>query len=412
MASAIQARARWLAVACVIALGVSIPISTALDNVLLALLLLSWVASGLLRDTLKMSFKNNYLRCAMLLAAALALGTLYGTTPLREALAVLGKYADLLAIPIIVSVLREEHEQRKALLAFAVSIALTVVLSWALWLRIVPSLPVFVWDGVSPSVFKYKATHNILVSFGVFLFAWLAAATQSRRARMVWIALALLAAANVLFLVDGATGYLLLGALSVLWVAQRLRGRPLSAVLLAVMAAGAVLLATPNPVRDRMARIVHEATNYQPGRAATGDNSTGVRMEFYRNTLPIIAEQPLLGVGTGGFARAYAQQVEGTAMARAANPHSEFLGITVQLGVCGLILFLLLWWTQWRAARELNAPMARGLMQGLVLAMVLGCAVNSLLLDHTEGLFYAWLSGVLLARPAPTCDTIQRIVSH
>jgi hypothetical protein len=27
--------------------------------------------------------------------------------------------------------------------------------------------------------------------------------------------------------------------------------------------------------------------------------------------------------------------------------------------------------------------------------MVIGCMLNSLLLDHTEGLFYAWLTGVL-----------------
>ena len=27
--------------------------------------------------------------------------------------------------------------------------------------------------------------------------------------------------------------------------------------------------------------------------------------------------------------------------------------------------------------------------------MVIGCLLNSLLLDHTEGLLYAWLTGVL-----------------
>jgi hypothetical protein len=34
--------------------------------------------------------------------------------------------------------------------------------------------------------------------------------------------------------------------------------------------------------------------------------------------------------------------------------------------------------------------------------MVVGCLFNSFLLDHTEALFYAWLSGLLYAglRPA------------
>jgi O-antigen ligase len=250
-------------------------------------------------------------------------------------------------------------------------------------------------------VFKYKATHNILVAFGVFLFAWLAWDAASLRARAAWGALALLAAANVLFLVDGATGYLLLGVLALVFVLQRLRGRAVAAALVVGLALSAALAVTPNPVRDRIARIAQEATQSQSSRAATGADSTGVRLEFYRNTLPIVAENPWTGVGTGGFARAYAQQVEGTNLARAANPHSEFLSITVQLGVVGLFVFIVLWWLQWRAARELDTPLARGLMQGLVAAMVVGCTLNSLLLDHTEGLFYAWLSGVLLSATAP-----------
>jgi hypothetical protein len=34
--------------------------------------------------------------------------------------------------------------------------------------------------------------------------------------------------------------------------------------------------------------------------------------------------------------------------------------------------------------------------------MVVGCLFNSFLLDHTEALFYAWLSGLLYAGLRPT----------
>jgi len=41
---------------------------------------------------------------------------------------------------------------------------------------------------------------------------------------------------------------------------------------------------------------------------------------------------------------------------------------------------------------------ATGLMAlGLLLAMIVGCLFNSWLMDHTEGLLYAWLTGVLFA---------------
>jgi hypothetical protein len=35
------------------------------------------------------------------------------------------------------------------------------------------------------------------------------------------------------------------------------------------------------------------------------------------------------------------------------------------------------------------------LARGLVVTMVVGCLFKSFLLDHTESLFYAWLSGLL-----------------
>ena len=61
----------------------------------------------------------------------------------------------------------------------------------------------------------------------------------------------------------------------------------------------------------------------------------------------------------------------------------------------GLLLLIAMFWQQWRAARYLDTPMQQALARGLVLTMVSGCMVNSMLLDHAEGLFYAWLCGLL-----------------
>ena len=107
------------------------------------------------------------------------------------------------------------------------------------------------------------------------------------------------------------------------------------------------------------------------------------------------SDHPLTGVGTGGFASAYAKLVEGTSQERTVNPHNEYLLITAQVGLGGFLLLLGMWWTQWCAARTIASPLWRGLAQGLVITMMIGCAVNSMLLDHAEGLFYAWLCGVV-----------------
>jgi O-antigen ligase len=211
----------------------------------------------------------------------------------------------------------------------------------------------------------------------------------------VWLTLALLAVVNVLFLVKGGTGYITLGVLSIVLVWERMRGRSLAYGMLGMAAVVAVLLATPNPFKERVLLTVQEVRQWRADTVATESTSAGQRLEFYRGTLDIIAAHPLTGVGTGGFRLAYARQVKGSGKFETHNPHNEYLHITAQIGIVGLLVLIAMFWQQWRSARYLDTPMTQALARGLVLTMVAACMVNSMLLDHAEGLFYAWLSGLL-----------------
>ncbi|MGH8698598.1 MAG: hypothetical protein ACREVS_19080, partial [Burkholderiales bacterium] len=58
-------------------------------------------------------------------------------------------------------------------------------------------------------------------------------------------------------------------------------------------------------------------------------------------------------------------------------------------------------WIPWRLAPRLPLPHEQVLARGVVLTIAVGCVFNSLLLDHTEGLFFAWGLGVLFGGLAP-----------
>ena len=382
--------AQWSA----IALGFSIPVSTALDNVLIVITLAAWALSGQVPEIIKNSFKNKQLLYSLMLFAVLALGTLYGETAWRDALSTLSKYNDLLLIPVFAIVLRDRDTRIKALHAFAIAIALTVVLSCLIRLHVLPAWPFFVIDKAAlPLVFKLKITHSILVAFGAFLFVWLGSTCKRSRVRQVWYAFALLATLNVLLLVNSATGYVILGGLAVLLAWDRLPARGRAYGMAALAVAVVALLALPNPFQARVTRIAQEVQQWRPTEAS--ETSSGLRLGFYYSTLDIISAHPLTGVGTGGFPAAYARQVKGSGKAETQNPHNEFLHITAQVGIAGLLVLIAMFWQQWRSAPSLATPMEQALARGLVFTMVAGCLFNSLLLDHAEGLFYAWLSGLL-----------------
>jgi O-antigen ligase len=117
-------------------------------------------------------------------------------------------------------------------------------------------------------------------------------------------------------------------------------------------------------------------------------------LEFYRNSLAIFRDHPIVGVGTGGFVKAYAEKVKDMGMMATTNPHDEYLMIATQLGAIGLTALLFMFYRQWRAAAKLNGY-RRAMARGMLIAIAVGGLVSSTLMDHSEGLFYAWMSGLL-----------------
>lgn len=384
---------RWAA----IAIGCTIPVSVALDNILLLVVLACWLAGGNYTRKWTALRDNRVAQCALALFALLLLGLLWGEQPARDARNYLSKYLDLAFIPLFIYYFRDAVTRRRGLLALAATLVLVLGLSFLVKTGYLPYGELIQGSPLSPVVFKFRVTHSFLMAFGAFLFIWLAvAAPPGSRDRLIWGLLAALAAFNVTMMVEGATGYLTLCVLGLLLGATLLPRRLAVAGIIMAPLLAVTLLALPGPLAQRAAALAGELQSWQPGVAAR-DSSAGLRIEFYRNTLDIIADHPLAGTGTGGFPSAYAARVAGTDMLPTRNPHNEFLHIAAQLGLIGLAALVLLFIVQWRVSRQLPTAAETGLARGLVVAIAVGCLFNSMLLDHAEGLFFAWLSGLLFA---------------
>jgi O-antigen ligase len=76
------------------------------------------------------------------------------------------------------------------------------------------------------------------------------------------------------------------------------------------------------------------------------------------------------------------------------NPHNEYLFITVQSGLVGGGLFIALLLSLLFHSARLPSP-RRYLLQGVVVAMAVGCLMNSFLFDSHQGHFFAIIAAVL-----------------
>ena len=384
---------RWAA----IAIGFTIPVSVVLDNLLLLVVLVCWMVGGDYAHKWAALRHNPVSRCALALFCLLLLGLLWGDQPVGDGRSYLLKYLDLAFVPLFIYFFRNPATRRHGLLALAGTLALVLALSFLVKAGFLPQGGWVQGSPQSPVVFKFRITHNFLMAFGAFLYVWLSfSAPSGSRARILWGLLAILAAINVTLMVEGVTGYLALGVLALLLVATLLPRRVAIVGFVAAPLLVIALLAVPGPLAQRIATLTQELQSWSPNVAAR-DSSAGLRIEFFRNTLDIIVDHPLVGTGTGGLPTAYANRVRGTDMLATHNPHNEYLHIAAQLGMIGLATMLLMFLVQWHSARRLPTAQESGLARGLVLAMAVGCLFNSMLLDHAEGLFYAWLSGLLFA---------------
>jgi len=368
--------------------------------VLLAVVLAGWLASGAWRMKWDAVRSNRVALAALALFGLLLLGTVYGERGPGDAALTLRKYLDLLWIPILAWLFREGAMRERALYALAASLALVLATSFLLMADVISYAPFLRGDPSYPVAVKASQTHGLLMAFGTFLYAQLALAAVARLTRILWCVLALLAAANGLLVVQGATGYLVLGTLALYlgFVWKGWRGIAMAAGTAA--AAATVLMTVPGPFQERVHRIRSEIAQWQPG-VADGGSSTGTRIEFYRVSLEVVKDRPILGHGTGSFAAAFAEKTRGQNVLPSRNPHNEYLHMMVQLGFVGLSGLLVLFATHWRLAPALATPLERHLARGLLLTMVVGCLFNSWLMDHTEGLLYAWLTGLLFAEQRP-----------
>ena len=186
----------------------------------------------------------------------------------------------------------------------------------------------------------------------------------------------------------GARGpWLALLAVIALLAATTLRGRPVAlrvAIWAAVTAALLAAFATIDSFRGRFDLMATDLGSFFLG--GERDTSPGIRLQIWRAALLAFAEQPLIGLGAGGFAAA----AEGyaklgvlsplAAQAARAEMHNSYLAFAADFGVPGLLAIVAVFVVPAAAlARRLRADAVgrRAALMGLVIiVMYASCAVT------------------------------------
>lgn len=382
----------WSAVAALFV----VPINKPATNIAIGLMLIFSLLGRDLRQRWLTASRHPVVRGALVWWVVLMLSAIH-TWYETSVLPLSGSFVWACCYPLLLgSLLQTPAWRRRALIAFALAVGLVLLISCGMYLGWFPQRPVVLLQpNMRNTVFKEYTQQGI----EMLVFATMAVAgattTKSRPRRIFFIAAALLALANVVFMIESRTSYLTLVPLLAYWawhkVLKNYAGWRLFALACAMATATVSLIWFTPPIRERLVlSVAHEVEAYVIHRTPT---STGIRLELWRQTLPIIASAPIFGHGLRQWAPLYRQSIEGLPHFKAflmGHPHQEMLLILAEQGFSGLLVYLLLLFALARYISRLDPP-ERDVYAGLLLIYLTAGLANCLWDDFSHRLLFILL---------------------
>jgi O-antigen ligase len=382
-----------------------IPVSTAVTNVVLGLLILFWLldnGADRFAGWGRVLKSNPVALMGLVVFLMHVAGLAYTDGEKEKIIESLLDGGRFLFIGMIMGYFMADDRVSSAVFHSFLSVMAGILfLSGLLWLNLLPPMGFVKGDPSNAVIFHDHIKHNIFMAFTAY-----AAAVQARKPgagkvqRCLWALFSLLALFNVLFMVAGRTGHVIAAVLGVYYFFTWDRKRSLVAGGVVLILLGAFAWFNPsNPLFSRAQTAIEEVREWDYGKPADITSSSGLRLEWFFNSLQIIRQNPVLGTGTGSFKATYGRFVEGTRMIPTDNPHNEYLMTAVQFGFMGLLVLLIFFGIQWYQAGSLKDREQTLMARGFVLLMMTACLTASPLQDSSEGWFFA-VMGALLFKSA------------
>lgn len=363
-----------------IALVASIPLANSVTTIVSLLLVVTCIYY-MDKETWSQVLRNPTVISILLYISICLICTTYSIGNNKDIALSIRKASRLIYFLFLIPIFAKENVRWYAYNAFMGAICISVLVS-----------AIYGWPFFKDPIFT-----SLFVAYAIFMLAHLSICQKKYRTQCIIIAVAM--CYYLFFLNTGRAGQLLFFALSTLFIWQRIKiTRRTSLVLITLFSIflGSMAL-LPNRFVSRQTIALREVKEYiqSSPEAISHESSLGIRLMLVQNSLELIKLKPLFGFGSGSFHNAYGNvvpdslkgKVEGT------NPHNQYLLTWVELGLPGLILLLAIFATLFMQFVK-HSSLENHLGMGLLLCMMIGCTMNSWLLDYTSCIFFVTMAAV------------------
>jgi O-antigen ligase len=377
--------ADWMAVA----VAASVPWSTSMTGILIGIWLLCIIPTLDLRS----------LRWAVAVPAAaipLALflygviGMAWGGASFADQWGSIKPTLRFLAFPLLFIQFRRSERGMWVLGGFLVSCTVLLAVSWLLMAWPVYAGP---YPGVPLRDYIIQSGEFLICAFALAHLSISAWREHRRRVAAALAALAIVFLLNIAFVAMARSTLIVFVVLLVVIALQRFAWKGTLAVLVAGAVFAGLAWVASSHMRTRVYSAVQEIREYRFQDEAT---PAGLRLEFWRKSLQLVAAAPVFGHGTGtvlDLFRKLASEGSGASATVTDQPHNQTFQIAIQLGLVGAALLFGVWISHLFIFR--GGGLAAWLGVGVVVQNIVSCLFNTYLLEFTLGWIYVFGVGVL-----------------
>ncbi|MCX8031545.1 MAG: O-antigen ligase family protein [Thermodesulfovibrionales bacterium] len=237
--------------------------------------------------------------------------------------------------------------------------------------------------------FNPYISYSLILVHGMLILSFLFNTTKKKSLKAL-IIFFLVAYILNLSIIHGRSGYFAFILLSPIIIYNIIGKKKLFTILLTSLTIVLLFLLSPT-VQHRLSLIKSEIILYYQGEKNT---SVGLRLHMWDGAIKIFLDNPLIGVGTGGFEKALQQYSPEPPLWGLEQPHNSFLFMATNFGIFGI--FSLLWLFTvylkkgWKFRNNLSGYSM--LMFGTIL--IIGSMTDTQIFSRITGILFALYMGM------------------
>ena len=371
-----------------------LPLTVAGGNILMGLIVILWLFSGGYKEKFNQIRSNKLAVASLIFFAVHVLGLLW-TSDMTWGLHIVRKMQDFfIYLPILLTITKKENIKHY-ISAFLLAITITEVLSYLVWLEVIPAFKNATIE--NPTPFMSHISYNPILAFSIYLVSHevLFNKTLDRVKIYIYSFFVITMTINM-FITGGRAGQVMYFVMLIILIFQYFdsqKKKALIAVLILIPGIFFSAYQMSNIFHERVDLAINNIANYADNKGS----STGLRITFALNSWEIIKENPIIGVGTGDFPDEYRKinMSKTPGLPNATNPHNMYTLILVQLGLLGLGSMFYLFFVQIKVALTSKSKFLRDI--GLVLPILFSVIMwsDSYLLGHYTAFLFVFFSSFL-----------------